>query len=438
MRFVIAIAALAAAPASANRAVAGKAPVTLRLAPAGLAGAALATPGLGPRGLSIPSLAETSLTLPDLALETLSPHTIAAPTALPASAVPKAAREAAAAPAPAAKRGALPALKAIETAARESAEAGSTAGNAARSFAMAFDGANAADENFTVPDFSSDFGDQLGAMRVEPSKRKRIRLSDYDPDFTGDFDKSDKSAKKKSKKQALKLLKKETARLQALQQRLYAEGKRSVLIAFQAPDTGGKDGTIRWVIGPLNPQGVRVSSFKKPTQEEASHHYLWRIKKELPKAGMIRVFNRSHFEDILVPSVLKTQDAAVVEGRYDEIKAFEKNLAERGVTIVKFFLHISRDEQKRRLQARLDDPEKHWKFDPNDLKSRALWDKYMAVYEKVLARTSTPWAPWYVIPANNKWYRSLAVARILRRTLEAMDPQFPPPPDGLEDIVIPD
>ncbi|PIP84194.1 MAG: hypothetical protein CO113_02490 [Elusimicrobia bacterium CG_4_9_14_3_um_filter_62_55] len=299
---------------------------------------------------------------------------------------------------------------------------------------MAYDGGVNAADDAGVPTGSFDaFGDGLDAYRVEPSKRKSLRLSDYDPDDTGDFSKN-----KKGKKKALKQLAKETERMQALQQRLYAEGKRSVLIVFQAPDTGGKDGTIRWVIGPLNPQGVRVSNFKKPSAVEARHHYLWRIKKELPKPGMMRVFNRSHYEDILVPSVLKTEEAAVVEGRYDEINAFERNLAEKGVTVVKFFLHISKDEQKRRLQARLDDPEKTWKFDPNDLKSRALWEQYMRVYEKMLARTSTARAPWYVIPANHKWYRSLVIARILRKTMEAMDPRFPPPPEGLDSIIIPD
>lgn len=434
MRLTPLLLALAAAPAWSGPVVFSKAPTAVRLGPVGVAGMPL-SPGItAAPSLALASLAEGALPAPALALSVPGGHTIAAAAALPASAIPEPVRTPKARPAPAAKREALPALRAMEKAVA-GRERGSAASDAGRRFAMSYDGSvNAADETAADPGVSFDaFGDDLDAYRVKPSARRSLRLSDYDPDDTGDF-----GTDKKAKKKALKQLAKETEKLQALQQRLYAEGKRSVLVVFQAPDTGGKDGTIRWVIGPLNPQGVRVSSFKKPSAVEARHHYLWRIKKELPKPGMIRVFNRSHFEDILVPSVLKTRDAAVVEGRYDEINAFERNLAAKGVTVVKFFLHISKAEQKRRLEARLEDPEKHWKFDPNDLKSRALWEKYMRVYEKVLARTSTAWAPWYVIPANHKWYRSLVVARILRKTLEAMDPRFPPPPPGLDGIKIPD
>ena len=173
-----------------------------------------------------------------------------------------------------------------------------------------------------------------------------------------------------AKDRAHKKLRKDQERLDELQQRLFAENKRSLLIVLQAMDTGGKDGTIRAVLGPLNPQGVRVQSFKKPTEEEAAHHFLWRIRKALPAKGMIGVFNRSHYEDILVPTVYGTLAAEKVGGRYEEINEFERNLVAEGTTVVKFFLHISKEEQKRRLQDRLDDPEKRWKFNPADLKAR--------------------------------------------------------------------
>jgi PPK2 family polyphosphate:nucleotide phosphotransferase len=175
-----------------------------------------------------------------------------------------------------------------------------------------------------------------------------------------------------------------------LQQKLYAEGKRSVLIVIQAMDTGGKDGTIRWVLSGLNPQGVKVTSFKQPTATEAKHNYLWRIKKALPAKGVMGVFNRSHYEDILVPTVYKTFSADVVDGRYDEINAFEKRLSDQGTVVLKFFLNISKEEQKARLQERLDDPAKNWKFSPSDLESRKHWDEFQKAYGKVLARTSTP------------------------------------------------
>jgi len=388
------------------------------LAPAGLLVPTLGIGNLSHSLLTTPSLEMGSLPVLAIPSEQMTPLSV--------SAVPEAQLNPTVRPAGPAKRGALPSLRSIEKAAKGN-ERGNPSRQAARSFAAAFDG-NAAD-----PTAVDSLGDELDSYRVKPSQRRSINLSDYDANDTGSFEKN-----KKSKKKALKLLRKETTRLQELQQRLYAEGKRKVLVVFQAPDTGGKDGTIRWVIGPLNPQGVQVSSFKKPTQEEASHHYLWRIKKALPKPGMFRIFNRSHYEDILVPTVLKTEDSAVIEGRYEELAQFEKEMAKDGVTIVKFFLNISKDEQKRRLQSRLDDPKKHWKFDKGDLEARALWEQYRAVYEKILARTSKPWAPWFVIPSNNKWYRSLVVSRILRKTLEAMNPQFPPPMDGLEDIVIPD
>lgn len=211
----------------------------------------------------------------------------------------------------------------------------------------------------------------------------------------------------------------------SLQERLWAEGTRSLLVVLQALDTGGKDGTIRKVFGNLNPQGCRVTAFKKPNANELAHDYLWRVHAAMPRRGEIGIFNRSHYEDVLVVRVHDLVPRAVWDKRYDQINAFEKMLTEEGTTIVKFFLHISKDEQKKRLQARLEDPTKHWKFNPDDLAERALWGKYQEAYQDVLNRTSTDWAPWYVIPANTKWYRNVIVARIAHHTLQALNPQIP-------------
>lgn len=243
------------------------------------------------------------------------------------------------------------------------------------------------------------------AFRVKGKPSGAVDLGTRDPANAGGFkDKGERG--NDGNKAALKLLAEDTEALKVLQEQLYAgkTGKkpRSVLIVLQAMDTAGKDGVLRHVLGPLDPQGVKVTSFKKPTQEEIDNGYLWRIKKALPEPGTIGVFNRSQYEDILVPSVLGGTDAKTIEERYAEINAFEKKLADEGVMILKFFLHIDKAEQKRRLQARLDDPTKQWKFDPSDLKMRAKWDDFQKVYGKILARTSTAWAPWYLIPANNK------------------------------------
>ncbi len=263
--------------------------------------------------------------------------------------------------------------------------------------------------------------------RVRPGKR--LQLAKTDPNDRGQF---------RNKKDALTMLREDQQRLGALQQVLYAQGKHAILVVLQAMDTGGKDGTIRHVLGPLNPQGVRVASFKKPTTEELAHDYLWRIHRQVPAKGMIGVFNRSHYEDVLVVRVHGLVSKAEVARRYEQINAFEKHLADNGVTIIKFFLNISKDEQKQRLQDRLDRPDKHWKFDSNDLKERKLWDDYMTVYERMLNRCSTPWAPWYVIPANRKWYRNFLVARILRTTMEELHLKFPKPQEGLADLTITD
>ncbi|MFI4871437.1 MAG: polyphosphate kinase 2 family protein [Phycisphaerales bacterium JB061] len=214
--------------------------------------------------------------------------------------------------------------------------------------------------------------------------------------------------------------------MQQLQYRLAAEAKRSLLIVLQGMDCSGKDGTTRRVLGPLNPQGVRVWSFKKPTDEELAHDYLWRVHKVVPRRGMIGVFNRSHYEDVLVVRVLNLVPESEWSLRYDQINDFERLLTESGTRILKFMLHISKDEQKERLQARLDDPEKGWKFALGDLETRKRWDEYMDAYEAMLERCSTPDAPWFVIPADRKWYRNWAISSIVRRELELMDPKTPP------------
>ena len=228
------------------------------------------------------------------------------------------------------------------------------------------------------------------------------------------------------------------ARLIELQARLYAEHRRSLLVVLQAMDTGGKDGTIRNVFAGVNPQGVQVTSFKRPTDEELAHDFLWRIHAAAPGHGHIGVFNRSHYEDVLVASVHALAPPKVIRARYEHICAWEANLADAGTRVVKIMLHISRDEQRARLQSRLDDPAKHWKFEPGDLAERERWPDYMRAFQSALNHTSTAAAPWHVIPADRKWYRDWAVLTVLTQTLEAMDPQYPPAAEGLADVVIPE
>ena len=194
---------------------------------------------------------------------------------------------------------------------------------------------------------------------------------------------------------------------------------------LQARDTGGKDGTIRQVFGAFSPQGVRVTSFARPTEVELAHDFLWRVHKETPPRGVVGVFNRSHYEDVLAVRVRKLVPEDVWRKRYQQIVDFERMLTENGTTIVKLFLHISRDEQAERLRARLDDPEKNWKFEEGDIDDRARWDDYTAAYEEAITRCSTPWAPWYVVPADKKKARNYLVAEIVADTLERMDPQYP-------------
>jgi PPK2 family polyphosphate:nucleotide phosphotransferase len=231
-------------------------------------------------------------------------------------------------------------------------------------------------------------------------------------------------------------LAKELERLTDLQDRLWAEEKRALLIVLQGIDTSGKDGTIRTVAGAFNPQGCVVSSFKVPTPEELAHDFLWRVHRRVPGKGFIGIFNRSHYEDVLVVRVHSLVPEDVWRARSGQIRDFERLLNETGTTIVKFMLHISRDEQRDRLQARYDDPAKHWKFSLGDLDERRRWDDYMAAYEEALSETSTADAPWYVIPANRKWFRNLAVARILADTMADLDPAYPPAANLPENLVI--
>ena len=225
-------------------------------------------------------------------------------------------------------------------------------------------------------------------------------------------------------------------RLEALQEMLWAENRHKVLVVLQGMDTSGKDGTIRHVFDGVNPLGVRVASFKAPTPEELAHDFLWRVHPQVPGRGEMVIFNRSHYEDVLVVRVKELAPAKVWKARYDQINDFERLLAESGTTILKFFLHIDKDEQKERFQARLDDPTKRWKFRKGDLEDRKLWDKYMAAYQDVLSRTSKDGAPWYIVPANKKWYRNLVVATVLVETLEKLDMKYPAPEEDLDSIVI--
>ncbi len=214
--------------------------------------------------------------------------------------------------------------------------------------------------------------------------------------------------------------------LQQLQKRLYAQNKHRILVVMQAMDTGGKDGCIKHVFSHIDPQGIHVRSFKKPSEEELSRDFLWRVHTRVPRNGELVIFNRSHYEDIIAVRVKNLFPDAVWKRRQQHVIDFERMLAEEGTTIVKIFLHISKEEQKNRLQARLDNPAKHWKINPEDLVDRARWDDFMKAYEDVISKTSTAVAPWYVVPADRKWYRNLCVARIMLDTLSKLDMQFPP------------
>ncbi|MCE4225820.1 polyphosphate kinase 2 family protein [Methylobacterium sp. C25] len=265
-----------------------------------------------------------------------------------------------------------------------------------------------------------------GIVMVEPGKT--VSLAAIDANADGGFEKGE----------AKELLQAERARIQVLQERLYAEHKRSLLVVFQAIDTGGKDGTIRNVFEGVNPQGCRVWSFKVPSAAELDQDFLWRYHLHTPGRGMIGVFNRSHYEDVLVVRVKDLVPEPVWRERYGLINDFERLLTASGTTVIKFFLHISKDEQKERLEARIAEPDKHWKFDPGDLIERKSWDAYQKAFEDALSRCSTPYAPWLVVPANRKWYRNLVVARTIADTLEAMNPEFPEAKEGIAGLKVED
>lgn len=256
----------------------------------------------------------------------------------------------------------------------------------------------------------------LERFKVTPGTK--VKLKDFDPSFKGEHE---------SREAAEAEIARDQKRLRELQELLHSEGRRSVLICLQAMDTGGKDGTINHVLGAMNPLGCRVASFKQPTRVEAAHDFLWRIHKETPEKGEVAIFNRSHYEDVLVVRVHHLVEKDVWTKRYDRINDFEKELTEEGTHVLKFFLHISKDEQLARFKARLDDPAKQWKISEADYAERKLWDAYMEAYEDALSNCSTKHAPWFVIPANHKWFRNLAVARIVVEYMEGLGMKYPPP-----------
>jgi len=266
----------------------------------------------------------------------------------------------------------------------------------------------------------------MDRYRIEPGTR--VDLSSIDTADTSGFD----GGKAEAKAELKRLVK----RLAELQHLMWAEDRHKLLVVLQAMDSGGKDGTIRSVFGGVNPQGVRVTNFKAPTSEELAHDYLWRVHAHTPGNGEIAVFNRSHYEDVLIVRVLDLVPQERWSRRYDHIAAFEKLLVDEGTTIVKFYLHISKDEQKERFQARLDDPTKNWKFNRDDLDHRRRWDDYMAAFEAAFEATSTEQAPWFVVPADKKWYRNVVIARTLIDTLEGLEMKYPEAEPDVAEYVI--
>jgi PPK2 family polyphosphate:nucleotide phosphotransferase len=254
--------------------------------------------------------------------------------------------------------------------------------------------------------------------RVEPGKP--VNLSKYDPRDMGSFKDKDKTKEQTTADAVV---------IDALQNQLYAEGKRALLVVIQGIDSSGKDGTVRAVFNTCGPIGVVMTSYKAPSAEELAHDYLWRIHKACPPRGMIGIFNRSHYEDVLLAKVKKFASPEAIEQRYGQINSFEKLLSENGTRVLKFMLNLSKDEQAVRLKERVADPTKRWKFNPGDLDDRVLWDDYMKAYETALERCSTSHAPWHIIPADRNWVRNGAIARIVRETLENMAPKFPLPKD---------
>lgn len=263
----------------------------------------------------------------------------------------------------------------------------------------------------------------LDRFKVEPGTE--VKLKDIDPAFKDDH---------KDGKEAADDIEQHQKRMLELQELLYADGRRSLLIVLQGLDAGGKDGTISHVLGAMNPQGCRAVAFKQPSGEELKHDFLWRIHQAAPAHGEVVIFNRSHYEDVLVVRVHQLVPKEVWSGRYDLINAFEQNLVADDTQILKFYLHMSKDEQLKRFKDRLDDPEKQWKISDLDYKERALWDDYQTAYEEALSRCSTKQAPWFIIPADHKWFRDLAVSRIVVEHLESLKLEFPAPTVDLEQI----
>ena len=265
----------------------------------------------------------------------------------------------------------------------------------------------------------------MKSHRIKPGAT--VSLKDGDAEDTGDYAQSD-SGKSKAKEDAAKLIEK----LATIQELLYANGTRSLLVVLQGMDTSGKDGTIRHVMSGINPQGCRVVSFKAPSSEELRHDFLWRVHQKVPARGEIGIFNRSHYEDVLITRVHGVISEKVAKQRFAQIREFEELLVESGTAVIKFFLHISKAEQKSRLEARIKDPAKRWKFNEGDLEERKCWGEYLKAFEDVLAATSTERAPWFVVPANHKWYRNLVVAERVVKALEEMKLAAPAPPTGID------
>jgi PPK2 family polyphosphate:nucleotide phosphotransferase len=265
-------------------------------------------------------------------------------------------------------------------------------------------------------------------QRYRIGKRGGFRIDDHDPGDTGGFD----GGKAEGRAELERL----RPRLEELQEQLYADGHHRVLVVLQGMDTSGKGGTIRKVFEGVDPAGVRVAAFKAPSPEDLARDFLWRIHPFVPRDGELVIFDRSHYEDVLVQRVHEMVPAKRWRSRYRSIRDFERMLVDEGTTICKFFLHISADEQARRLQARLDDPHKHWKFRLNDINERKLWDDYQRAYEDAVNETASGDAPWYVVPADHKWYRNLVVSRTIVATLEGLHLRYPPSPDDLADVVV--
>ena len=264
--------------------------------------------------------------------------------------------------------------------------------------------------------------------RYRISQGRGFRLADWDPDETKAFG----GGKAEARAELAEL----SPRLDALQEKLYANARHRLLVVLQGMDTSGKGGTIRRVFEGVNPSGVKVTAFKQPTETELAHDFLWRVHPHVPADGEMIVFDRSHYEDVLIVRVHGLVPAKRWKARYRHIRDFERMLVDEGTTILKFFLHISRDEQRERLQARLDDPKKHWKFRLSDVEERKHWDGYQEAFEDAIRETARPHAPWYVVPADHKWYRDLVVCKAIIATLEDMNLDYPPSPDDLSDVVI--